>query len=99
MQPKRHIQQIDKAEVKFKPVAIHSESVSDQVYSVRLYIFCIQVAREKLKRDGNKAVRADRDQVVDMLFQAFEKHQFYKLVDLQRITQQPPVCVLFAPIH
>lgn len=53
------------------------------------------MARDKAKRDGNKAVRADRDRVVDMLFQAFEKHQYYKLVDLQRVTQQPPVSIHF----
>uniref|UniRef100_A0A914WIH6 General transcription factor IIF subunit 2 n=1 Tax=Plectus sambesii TaxID=2011161 RepID=A0A914WIH6_9BILA len=73
-QPKRQIQQIDKAEVKFKPVAIHAEDM----------------AREKAKKEGIKAVRADKDKVVSMLFQAFEKHQYYRLIDLQKLTNQPP---------
>lgn len=49
------------------------------------------MAREKAKKEGIKAVRADKDKVVSMLFQAFEKHQYYRLIDLQKLTNQPPV--------
>uniref|UniRef100_A0A0N5AZ69 General transcription factor IIF subunit 2 n=1 Tax=Syphacia muris TaxID=451379 RepID=A0A0N5AZ69_9BILA len=73
-QPKRHVKQIDKAEVKFKPVAIHAESL----------------AREKQKKEGAKTVRADKDLVRQAIFHAFEKHQYYRLVDLQKLTNQPP---------
>lgn len=43
-----------------------------------------------MKKEG-KNVRLDKQAVLDLLFQAFEKHQFYKLVDLARVTAQPPV--------
>ncbi len=33
----------------------------------------------------------DKDKVQDMLFAAFEKHQYYNVKDLVRITQQPIV--------
>lgn len=36
-------------------------------------------------------VRAERQQVMDMLFSAFEKHQYYNIKDLVDITKQPVV--------
>ena len=39
-------------------------------------------------------VRAERQQVMDMLFSAFEKHQYYNIKDLVDITKQPVVSVL-----
>ncbi|VDK81739.1 unnamed protein product [Litomosoides sigmodontis] len=73
-QPKRHVKQMEKAEVKFKPIAVHVE----------------MLAREKQKKEGAKAVRADKDIVRQAIFHAFEKHQYYRLVDLQKLTNQPP---------
>ncbi|MCP9257337.1 General transcription factor IIF subunit 2 [Dirofilaria immitis] len=60
-QPKRHVKQMEKAEVKFKPIAVHAEMFS-----------------------------ADKDVVRQAVFHAFEKHQYYRLVDLQKLTSQPP---------
>lgn len=34
-------------------------------------------------------MRDDKDQVQNMLFNAFEKHQFYNIKDLVKITRQP----------
>ncbi|VDM08125.1 unnamed protein product [Wuchereria bancrofti] len=73
-QPKRHVKQMEKAEVKFKPIAVHAE----------------MLAREKQKKEGAKTVRADKDVVRQAIFHAFEKHQYYRLVDLQKLTSQPP---------
>jgi len=44
---------------------------------------------ERAKRD-NKNVRLEKNALLDLLFQAFEKHQYYKLTDLARVTAQPP---------
>lgn len=44
---------------------------------------------DRTKRD-NKSVRMDKNALTDILFQAFEKHQYYKLTDLARVTSQPP---------
>ena len=74
------------AVVNNKPVNFHEEDMH----------------RLKQKKEGNKAVRSDRDVVMNLLFQAFERHQYYRLVililslildfslqDLQQLTQQP----------
>ncbi|CDW57264.1 general transcription factor IIF subunit 2 [Trichuris trichiura] len=44
---------------------------------------------ERTKR-VEKNIRLNRDDLRNLLFQAFEKHQYYRLVDLAKITQQPP---------
>jgi len=48
----------------------------------------------KKKAEGRKA-RDDKDKVMDMLFAAFEKHQYYNIKDLEKITKQPVVCIFF----
>uniref|UniRef100_A0A0K0CW03 General transcription factor IIF subunit 2 n=1 Tax=Angiostrongylus cantonensis TaxID=6313 RepID=A0A0K0CW03_ANGCA len=72
-QPKKQVLQMEKAAVKFKPIAAHAEDMM----------------RMKQKKEGAKAVRADRDILMQALFHAFEKHQYYRLQDLQQLTQQP----------
>lgn len=45
-------------------------------------------------------MRDDKDAVLDMLFAAFEKHQYYNIRDLVKITRQPIVNnVLFTIIY
>jgi hypothetical protein len=66
-QPKNTVKQMDRAVVKFKPTAQHHENL----------------AKEKAKKDNYRAVRLDRDVVVREIFQAFEKHQYYRLVFFQ----------------
>lgn len=46
---------------------------------------------EKKKKEEGKRARADKQQVLDMLFSAFEKHQYYNIKDLVDITKQPVV--------
>lgn len=41
------------------------------------------------KRDKTKRLRKDKDQVLDILFHAFTKHQYYNIKNLEKITQQP----------
>lgn len=38
-------------------------------------------------------MRDDKDAVLDMLFAAFEKHQYYNIRDLVKITRQPIVSI------
>lgn len=41
------------------------------------------------KKDKVKRLRKDREKVLDILFNAFNKHQYYGIKDLVKITQQP----------
>ncbi|XP_045909379.1 general transcription factor IIF subunit 2-like [Micropterus dolomieu] len=72
--PQRLSQQLEKAiTTVFKPVANHD----------------FNVEYEKKKKSDGKMVRAERQVVLDMLFSAFEKHQYYNIKDLVDITKQP----------
>uniref|UniRef100_A0A183CAV7 General transcription factor IIF subunit 2 n=1 Tax=Globodera pallida TaxID=36090 RepID=A0A183CAV7_GLOPA len=72
-QPKKMVKQMERAVVKFKPVNAHQE----------------HQAKDKARKEGVRAIRLERDEVVSLLFNAFERHQFYRQADLQRITNQP----------
>ena len=50
-----------------------------------------QLEYEKKKKTEGKMVRAERQVVLDMLFSAFERHQYYNIKDLVDITRQPVV--------
>lgn len=63
-QPKKSIRQLEKAEVKFKPISQHQE----------------EQAKQKQKKEGAKLTRASEDVVRNALFHAFERHQYYKCV-------------------
>ncbi|XP_035722868.1 general transcription factor IIF subunit 2-like [Vespa mandarinia] len=73
--PQRQVQQLDRVVHNFKPVSDHKHN--------------IQYA-EKKKAEGKK-MRDNKDAVLDMLFAAFEKHQYYNIRDLVKITRQPIV--------
>ncbi|XP_068602606.1 general transcription factor IIF subunit 2-like [Brachionichthys hirsutus] len=74
IKPPRLAQQLDRAVTTiFKPVANHDFNV---------------VQHKKKKLEG-KMVRAERQVVLDMLFSAFEKHQYYNIKNLVEITKQP----------
>lgn len=74
-QPTRQVQQLDKAVVNYKPVAVHRNEVEFE---------------QKKKAEGKKA-RDDKDTVSEKLFTLFEKHQYYSLRDLVKFTNQPTV--------
>ncbi|XP_029000866.1 general transcription factor IIF subunit 2 isoform X2 [Betta splendens] len=72
--PARLSQQLDKAVTSnYKPVANHANNLE----------------YERKKKEEGKRARADKQQVLDMLFSAFEKHQYYNIKDLVDITKQP----------
>uniref|UniRef100_A0A1A9V0C3 General transcription factor IIF subunit 2 n=3 Tax=Glossina TaxID=44049 RepID=A0A1A9V0C3_GLOAU len=71
--PVRKVQPIDKIVQNFKPVKDHAHNIE---------------YRERKKAEGKKA-RDDKNAVMDMLFNAFEKHQYYNIKDLVKITKQP----------
>ncbi|XP_017279406.1 general transcription factor IIF subunit 2 isoform X1 [Kryptolebias marmoratus] len=74
VRPQRLSQQLDRAVTTiFKPVANHN----------------FNVEHEKKKKSEGKMVRAEQQVVLDMLFSAFEKHQYYSFKDLVDITKQP----------
>ncbi|XP_028256864.1 general transcription factor IIF subunit 2 isoform X2 [Parambassis ranga] len=74
--PARLSQQLEKAVTSnYKPVANHDYN--------REY--------ERKKKEEGKRARADKQQVLDMLFSAFEKHQYYNIKDLVDITKQPVI--------
>lgn len=73
--PVRSIQTLDRAVQNFKPVSDHKHNIE---YA------------EKKKAEGKK-MRDDKNAVTDMLFAAFEKHQYYNIKDLVKITRQPIV--------
>lgn len=54
-------------------------------------VLLLQMEYEKRKKEEGKRARADKQQVLDMLFSAFEKHQYYNIKDLVDITKQPVV--------
>ncbi|CAN0346740.1 unnamed protein product [Lampetra planeri] len=72
--PMRLSQQLEKAvTTNYKPVANHQYNI----------------AFDRRKKEEGKRARADKQQVLDMLFSAFEKHQYYNIRDLVDITKQP----------
>lgn len=71
--PERKVQSLDKIVQNFKPVSDHKHNIE---------------YKEKKKAEGKKA-RDDKNAVADMLFNAFEKHQYYNIKDLVKITNQP----------
>lgn len=54
-----------------------------------------QIERDKKRKEEGKRARAEKEEVMEKLFSAFEKHQYYTLKDLVHITQQPVVCTKY----
>ncbi|MCJ8732558.1 hypothetical protein PDJAM_G00212830 [Pangasius djambal] len=76
MKPLRLSQQLEKAiTTNYKPVSNHTYNVE----------------YEKKKKEEGKRARADKQKVLEMLFSAFEKHQYYNIKDLVEITKQPVI--------
>uniref|UniRef100_A0A8C8FPS3 General transcription factor IIF subunit 2 n=1 Tax=Oncorhynchus tshawytscha TaxID=74940 RepID=A0A8C8FPS3_ONCTS len=55
----------------------------------RFRILSQTVEYEKRKKAEGRMVRAYRQQVMDMLFSAFEEHQYYNIKDLLEVAKQP----------
>ncbi|BES95537.1 unnamed protein product [Nesidiocoris tenuis] len=74
-QPVRQVKQLERIVQNFKPVSDHKHNIEYE---------------EKKKAEGKKA-RDDKDVVLEMIFAAFEKHQYYNIKDLVTKTRQPVV--------
>lgn len=55
--------------------------------------FYLQKEHELRKKNEGKNIRKEKNEVTDMLFSAFEQHQYYNVKDLIRITKQPIVSI------
>ncbi|KAF5290776.1 hypothetical protein FQA39_LY14619 [Lamprigera yunnana] len=71
--PVRQVKHLDRIVQNYKPISDHKINIE---YT------------ERKKAEGKKA-RDDKDAVLEMLFAAFEKHQYYNIKDLVKITKQP----------
>ena len=48
------------------------------------------------KKDKNiKRIKRDKKEVLDLLFSAFTKQQFYNIKQLEKMTRQPTVNIIF----
>lgn len=74
-QPTRQMKKLDGIVQNFKPVSDHKHNIEYE---------------EKKKAEGKKA-RDDKEVVLEMIFAAFEKHQYYNIKDLVTKTRQPVV--------
>uniref|UniRef100_A0A3Q3E0U8 General transcription factor IIF subunit 2 n=1 Tax=Labrus bergylta TaxID=56723 RepID=A0A3Q3E0U8_9LABR len=64
------------------PVTNNYKPVANHTYNLEY---------DRRKKEEGKRARADKQQVLDMLFSAFEKHQYYNIKDLVDITKQPVI--------
>uniref|UniRef100_A0A8C7K7D6 General transcription factor IIF subunit 2 n=1 Tax=Oncorhynchus kisutch TaxID=8019 RepID=A0A8C7K7D6_ONCKI len=95
--PVRLSQQLEKAvTTNYKPVANHSYNVRSPLNNnntglILSVCVCpsVQLEYDRKKKEEGKRARVDKQQVLDMLFSAFEKHQYYNIKDLVDITKQP----------
>ncbi|UYV80411.1 GTF2F2 [Cordylochernes scorpioides] len=72
-EPQRIAKQLNTVVQSYKPVSDHKHNIEYEM---------------KKKAEGKKS-REDKEKVHDMLFAAFEKHQYYNVKDLEKITKQP----------
>ena len=73
-EPKRMLKQLDKhVTTSFKPVSIHASAL----------------ANERAKKAEGKRMRDDKEKVQEIIFELFEKHQYYNIKDLMQETRQP----------
>lgn len=72
-EPERKVLALDRPVQVYLPVSDHKHNIE---------------YRERKKAEGKKA-RDDKHHVQEMLFKAFEQHQYYNIKDLVKITKQP----------
>lgn len=66
------------------------------VYILYIYkFFSQQIEFEQKRKAEGKKSREDKEKVTEILFAAFEKHQYYNIKSLEKITKQPIVSQSF----
>lgn len=102
-QPVRKVQQLERTVQNYKPVSNHKHNVSHSIYvhffnkgfSWKLMAnygnYLLQIEYEQKKKAEGKKARDDKEAVLEMIYAAFEKHQYYNIKDLVKITRQPVV--------
>jgi transcription initiation factor TFIIF subunit beta len=73
IKPQREVVQLTKPVNNYKPISVHDS----------------QLEYEAKKKEEGKKIRLEKEQVHNLLFAAFEKHQYYNVKDLVRVTNQP----------
>ena len=56
-----------------------------------LLICSLQADHEKKRKEAGKRAKGDREEVLDLIFTAFQQHEYYSFKDLVQKTQQPVV--------
>ena len=97
---KNTAQQLDRTPATvYKPRSQQKEYVSCDSYSPitaalmsrPILLFCWQAEHEKKKKEAGKRAKDDREVVLDLIFTAFQQHEYYNFKDLVQKTQQPVV--------
>lgn len=57
--------------------------------------YLLQIEYEQKKKAEGKKARDDKEAVLEMIYAAFEKHQYYNIKDLVKITRQPVVSTTY----
>ena len=90
--PVKLVKQLEAPVINFKPISRHA---SDVIHILKIIVILklvyLQVENEHKKKSEGKKSRDDKEKVQNMIFTAFEKHQYYNIKDLERITRQPLV--------
>ena len=73
--------------------------ISHSIYGPLIYLLWLQKEFEEKKKAEGKRSRDDKNAVLDMLFKAFDKHQYYNIRDLVQITKQPVVSIMYLSWH
>lgn len=106
-QPVRLVKKLDHVALNFKPTANHKylvmnystsftkTAIFSRIFGAILSLisspYHLQKEFEEKKKAEGKRSRDDKNAVLDMLFKAFDKHQYYTMKDLVLITKQPVV--------
>jgi hypothetical protein len=78
----------------FLPRSSHMQAVIQHTFFQTISGLCFYRIRTNFKaekKDKTKHLRKEREQVMNILFDAFSKHQYYYIKDLINITKQPQV--------
>ncbi len=92
---KNQATQLERAVTTHKPVMQHREYVRVLIIvpGIPPLALCSlsQTEQKRKEKEQGKKARGDRETVLDLIFTAFQQHQYYNFRDLVHKTEQPPV--------